>query len=80
MIDFAPGMRTIIRDEEWMIKKIEINSLGNKTQTVDKPLIRDSKASRKSFILTQIYLQNRDMNNFITRLEKLLRTQEKSCC
>ena len=28
MIDFAPGMRTIIRDEEWMIKKIEINSLG----------------------------------------------------
>ena len=31
MIDFAPGMRTIIRDEEWMIKKIETNSLGNKT-------------------------------------------------
>ena len=21
MIDFAPGMRTIIRDEEWMVKK-----------------------------------------------------------
>ena len=31
MVDFAPGMRTIIRDEEWMIKKIETNSLGNKT-------------------------------------------------
>ena len=31
MIDFAPGMRTIIRDEEWMVKKIETNSLGNKT-------------------------------------------------
>ena len=30
MIDFAPGMRAIIRDEEWMIKKIETNSLGNK--------------------------------------------------
>lgn len=30
MIDFAPGMRVIIRDEEWMIKKIETNSLGNK--------------------------------------------------
>ena len=28
MVDFAPGMRTIIRDEEWMIKKIETNSLG----------------------------------------------------
>ena len=26
MIDFAPGMRTIIRDEEWMVKKIETNS------------------------------------------------------
>lgn len=31
MVEFAPGMRTIIRDEEWMIKKIETNSLGNKT-------------------------------------------------
>lgn len=31
MVDFAPGMRTIIRDEEWMVKKIETNSLGNKT-------------------------------------------------
>lgn len=29
MIEFAPGMRTIIRDEEWMIKKIETNGLGN---------------------------------------------------
>ena len=29
MIDYAPGMRTIIRDEEWMIKKTEKNSLGN---------------------------------------------------
>ena len=31
MIDYAPGMRVIIRDEEWMIKKVETNSLGNKT-------------------------------------------------
>ena len=31
MIEFAPGMRTIIRDEEWMIKKIETNSIGSKT-------------------------------------------------
>lgn len=29
MIEFAPGMRTIIRDEGWMIKKIETNGLGN---------------------------------------------------
>ena len=31
MIDYAPGMRTIIRDEEWMIKKISTNNMGNKT-------------------------------------------------
>ena len=30
MVDFAPGMRTIIRDEEWMIKKIEKIALGIK--------------------------------------------------
>lgn len=35
MIDFAPGMRTIIRDEEWMVKKIETKSLGNKTYTIE---------------------------------------------
>ena len=27
MLTFAPGMRVIIRDEEWMIKKITINSM-----------------------------------------------------
>lgn len=31
MVDYAPGMRTIIRDEEWMVKKIEKNNLGNQT-------------------------------------------------
>ena len=30
MLDFSPGMRVIIRDEEWMVKKVEINSLGRK--------------------------------------------------
>ena len=25
MVDYAPGMRTIIRDEEWMVKKVEKN-------------------------------------------------------
>ena len=30
MNDFTPGMRTIIRDEEWMVKKIETNSLGKR--------------------------------------------------
>ena len=30
MAEYAPGMRTIIRDEEWMVKKVETNELGNK--------------------------------------------------
>lgn len=29
MVEYAPGMRIIIRDEEWMVKKIEKNNLGN---------------------------------------------------
>lgn len=31
VMDFAPGMRVIIRDEEWMVKKVETNSLDKKT-------------------------------------------------
>ena len=46
MTDFAPGMRVIIRDEEWMIKKIEINSLGNKSLycTGISTLVKDKEA------------------------------------
>ena len=31
MSKFAPGMRVIIRDEEWMIKKCDANSYGYTT-------------------------------------------------
>jgi superfamily II DNA or RNA helicase len=31
MKEYSPGMRVIIRDEEWMIKKVETNTLGRKT-------------------------------------------------
>lgn len=46
MVDFAPGMRTVIRDEEWMIKKIEMNSLGNKALYCIgiSPLVKDKEA------------------------------------
>lgn len=46
MADYAPGMRTIIRDEEWMIKKIDKNSLGNKTLHCIgiSPLVKDKEA------------------------------------
>lgn len=42
-IDYAPGMRVIIRDEEWMVKKVETNSLGNKTLHCVgiSPLVKD---------------------------------------
>ena len=41
--DYAPGMRVIVRDEEWMVKKIETNALGNKTLHCIgiSPLVRD---------------------------------------
>ena len=46
MADFAPGMRTVIRDEEWMIKKIEVNNLGNKALHCVgiSPLVKDREA------------------------------------
>ena len=46
MTDFAPGMRAIIRDEEWVVKKIETNSLGNKSLycTGVSPLVKDREA------------------------------------
>ena len=46
MTDFAPGMRVILRDEEWVVKKIETNSLGNKSLycTGVSPLVKDREA------------------------------------
>ena len=46
MVEYAPGMRTIIRDEEWMVKKIETNSLGNKALHCIgiSPLVKDKEA------------------------------------
>ncbi len=45
MVDYAPGMRTIIRDEEWMIRKIEKNNLGNQALHCIgiSPLVRDKE-------------------------------------
>ena len=46
MVEYAPGMRAIIRDEEWMVKKIETNSLGNKALYCVgiSPLVKDKDA------------------------------------
>ena len=47
MAEFAPGMRVLIRDEEWMIRKCDPNSF--KTYTLQcmgvSPLVRDKMAS-----------------------------------
>ena len=46
MAEFAPGMRVLIRDEEWMIRKCDPNSF--KTYTLQcvgiSPLVRDKTA------------------------------------
>lgn len=46
MGDYAPGMRVLIRDEEWMIKKIEKNSLNQPALHCAgvSPLVRDREA------------------------------------
>ncbi|MDO4554217.1 MAG: DEAD/DEAH box helicase [Lachnospiraceae bacterium] len=46
MIEFAPGMRTIIRDEEWMVRKVEKNTMGNKVLHCVgiSPLVKDKEA------------------------------------
>lgn len=46
MLEFAPGMRVIIRDEEWMIKKVERNTMGKQALHCVgiSPLIKDREA------------------------------------
>ena len=46
MVDYAPGMRTIIRDEEWMVKKVEKNNMGNNVLYCVgvSPLVKDKDA------------------------------------
>lgn len=52
MTDYAPGMRAVIRDEEWLIKKNETNSLGHQVlQCVGiTPLVRN----RDTIFLTDL--------------------------
>jgi superfamily II DNA/RNA helicase len=46
MKEYAPGMRLIIRDEEWMVKKVETNSFDKKTLHCVgiSPLVKDHDA------------------------------------
>lgn len=62
MAEYAPGMRVLIRDEEWMVKKIETNAMRNKAlYCVDvSPLIKN----RESIFLY-------DLENIIPMLGRL---------
>ncbi len=44
--EYSPGMRVIIRNEEWMIKKVENNSIGKKALYCKgiSPLVKDREA------------------------------------
>ena len=46
MAEYAPGMRVLIRDEEWMIRKAETNSMGHKALYCVgiSPLVKDREA------------------------------------
>ncbi len=45
--DYAPGMRVIVRGMEWLVQKVETNSLGNPTLYCRgvSPLVRDREAA-----------------------------------
>ena len=45
-MQYSPGMRVVIRDEEWMIKKVESNSMGQPTLFVVglSPLVKEREA------------------------------------
>lgn len=51
MAEYAPGMRVLIRDEEWMIRKVENNSMGNKALYCVgiSSLIKDREAVFRGF-------------------------------
>lgn len=46
MAEYSPGMRVIIRDEEWMVKRVERNSLGRESLHCVgvSPLVKDKDA------------------------------------
>jgi hypothetical protein len=86
-VDYAPGMRLIIRDEEWVVKKAETNSLGHKTLHCIgiSPLVKD----HDSMFLTDIEdIEQVDMDAgkvahtgqlFKTSLEKSLFSSPAAC-
>ena len=45
-IEFSPGMRIIVRDEEWTVKKVESNTLGSQSLHCVgvSPLVKIKKA------------------------------------
>ena len=51
-IDFAPGMRVLIRDEEWMVERVDTNEMGALALHClgVSPLVKD----RESIFLTDI--------------------------
>lgn len=53
MVDFAPGMRTIIRDEEWMVKKIETNSLGKRNSFSNSSMQTATFGKRRTMSFAQ---------------------------
>ena len=46
LAQYAPGMRVIIRDEEWLVKRVDQNSFGTYTLTVNglSRLVKDKES------------------------------------
>ena len=77
MAEYAPGMRVIIRDEEWMIRKSDKNSYGNHTlQCVGiTPLVKDKVEQLSKQIVVVINSRLIKFENM--ELEKTVEDEKK---
>ena len=59
-VEYAPGMRIIVRGEEWMVKRVETNSLGNQTLQVVgiSSLVKDYESRFMTDIEKEIEIVN----------------------
>ena len=79
MAHYAPGMRLIIRDEEWLVKRVDKNSFGSYTLTVNglSRLVKDKESifiSELDETKQKIILKDIILTNDISKLSEFILT------
>ena len=77
MVEYAPGMRTIIRDEEWMVKKVEKNNMGNDVLYCVgvSPLVKDKEAIFLTDLEKVVIVDPKDIKLVVDNSSFFRRTQ-----